>query len=349
MHNHKKSLRALLLCLIMLAVICVPAAYAAAPQYAYVANRSVYFYDVTTAYPWAFHEIDYLATSNIIQGTDDYLFHPDDEISRADFVLMLYRAYDMSSYTSGQYFKDVSPNAYYADAVLAARSLDIVTGENNQFFPSRSITHAEANVMLARTLERAGINLRDGDISSFADAASVKAYAQQATGKLVAADIINGNTKNELRPTAHVTRAEMAVMLYRALMIEETTSGPRYAAHPDRVNVCIGDKIYSGATISNYNASRSYKGLVEYSDFQTIGGAYYVSIGNSTTFGDRVTYYDGILRVNGQVVEMAEDIVCVQVEPYSVLSEPVTTGNQYHYAKVCYDDKGKAQIIYYAA
>ena len=134
-------------------------------------NDRSYFADVDTNYSWGFHAIDYLANTGVVSGTGNLIYSPGKSLSRADFVLMLYRAYDMEKYAEGENFADVSADAYYADAVLAARAIGIAAGdENNNFNPSQTLTRQDAMVLLKRTLDRTGLQFAEGDLSGFTDA-----------------------------------------------------------------------------------------------------------------------------------------------------------------------------------
>ncbi len=318
----------------------------AGEQYAYIADRSVYFYDVGEGYRWAYHAIDYLATLNVARGTDQYLFEPERSITRADFALLLYRAYDMTGYASGQYFADVKPEDYYADAVLATRNLGIAKGEDGYFYPKKSLTRQDAAVMLERTLEAAGIQLTQGSLAGYSDAASVKFYAQEAVGKLTQAGIIGG-ASGKVRPTDTISRAEMAVMLYRALVIEQQDGAWQYVDHPERVDLCIGDKIYSGATIANYDAAKTYGGLMAYTSFEQTEDGHAITLGDTCDMNQQIQYENGVLTVDGQEVEQAEDCIGVRVEPYSQLKEIVSTEKEYAGGRASYDEAGRVNIIYY--
>ena len=91
--------------------------------YAYLPDHSVYFYDVDDGYSWAFREVDTLAVAGVIQGRGDHLFYPRNAITRADFIVMLDRAYGKSSalasgaVTAQQDFSDVPSGQYYAKSV----------------------------------------------------------------------------------------------------------------------------------------------------------------------------------------------------------------------------------------
>ena len=42
----------------------------------FIPDHSVYFADVAANYNWAFHEIDYLANTNVVAGTGRFIFQP---------------------------------------------------------------------------------------------------------------------------------------------------------------------------------------------------------------------------------------------------------------------------------
>ncbi len=320
----------------------------ASAQYAYVTNQSVYFYDVTTNYDWAFHEIDYLATVGVAKGTGQYLFEPEAGMTRADFVLMLYRAYGMSDYAaSGTLFPDVSAQAYYADAVRAARSLGIASGDGGLFRPNASISRQDAMVLLLRTLERAGYEFTESALDGFVDVAQIEDYASDSIGKLVAADVISGDEQGRLAPLAGVTRAEMSVMLYRAMMIERGAQGPRYVARPARANVCIGDKIYSGATIVDYDSARSYGGLMALLDFTKTADGYEVRLGAFEPIDKQITWSGGKLLIDGSEVPVAQDCLSIQVAPYCALDGLQSTGETYSAGEPAFNEKGEVVAVYY--
>lgn len=349
----KRTLRALCLLLLtafmtMQNITVYAADTPASAQYAYVTNQSVYFYDVTADYDWAFHQIDYLATVGVAKGTGQYLFEPDAGMTRADFVLMLYRAYGMSSYaTSGTLFPDVPADAYYADAVRAARSLGITSGDDGKFLPNAPISRQDAMVLLLRTLERAGYEFANSSLDGFVDVANIDDYASDPIGKLVAAEVIGGDEQGRLAPLAGVTRAEMSVMLYRAMMIENSTTGPHYVAHPGRVNVCIGDKIYSGATIVDYDSKRNYAGLMTLLDFNKTDSGYEVKLGASEPIDKQITWSGGKLFINGSEVPVAESCLSIQVAPYCALDSLQSTGGTYSAGEPAFNDKGEVVAVYY--
>ena len=232
-------------------VSAITAAYALSANttetYAYLPEHSVYFYDTAGEYAWASSEVDTLAVAGVIKGGGTHLFYPGNAITRADFIVMLDRAYGMSSalesgaVTAQQDFSDVPSGQYYAKSVAAARALGVATGTaDNRFLPQQTMSRQDAMVFLKRTIDRTELTLRDGAITGFSDAAEVKSYAQEAVGALTSAKVIGG-TNGKLNPNAPVTRAEMAVMLYRALHLTENGGSgrrglPRSARHGQSVH-----------------------------------------------------------------------------------------------------------------
>ena len=116
-------------------VSAITAAYALSANttetYAYLPEHSVYFYDTAGEYAWASSEVDTLAVAGVIKGGGTHLFYPGNAITRADFIVMLDRAYGMSeALDNGQVnsngsFVDVPSSAYYSKAVIAAKAFGI--------------------------------------------------------------------------------------------------------------------------------------------------------------------------------------------------------------------------------
>lgn len=315
--------------------------------YVYVPERSVYFADVDESMRWAFQEIDYLANSRVISGTGDCQFSPHAALRRADFVLMLYQAYSMSAYTGGGSFSDVPENAYYAQALSAARNLGIVYGDSTgRFRPTDPLTRQDAMVILRRTLDKTGLRFTVGSLSAFSDANAVAAYARSDVAALVDAKIISG-ANGALRPTASVSRAEMAIMLYRALLLEQGEQGPVYVERDNIVNLCVGSTIYSHVAIQNAVSGTSYSGLYQCTDLRRTDHGYEITLGEARELDQEIAWSNGAMLVNGTSVSVAEDCEAVCIEPYGVIDGGIpATGGTYKAAAVSLVN-GIAQTIYY--
>lgn len=176
------------------------------------------FTDLGSGYAWAAPAISYLYNNNIVTGTGNGQFKPGNNMSRGDFMLMVYRAFDLIAPGSGN-FPDVKYGSYYYDAIAAAKALGIAQGIDGKFYPDSHISRQDAMVIIARTLEIMGRPLPTGserDLSPFADAGNVSDYAKDAVSSLVKAGIVSGSG-GYLYPKNMISRAEMSVLLYRVL------------------------------------------------------------------------------------------------------------------------------------
>ena len=171
---------------------------------------------------WASEAIDYLFEQGIISGEKPGYYNPNASISRGDFTLMLCRAFDLSAGSKGN-FSDVDADSHYYDAISTAKALGIAKGTHGKFNLNAALSRQDAMVMLSRALDAAGISISDGgsqDLSTFSDSKQISDYAADAVSSLVKADIIQGYG-NKFMPHGNISRAEIAVILYRILTAYE--------------------------------------------------------------------------------------------------------------------------------
>lgn len=348
----KKRLSIVVLSILALCTVLVHASAADVIQkdgLVYIPDHSVSFVDVDESFSWAVQPVDYLAMRGVVSGTDHLVYGPADALTRADFVTMLTRAYSMGDYIGGGSFADVPADTYYSDAVSAAKNLGIVTGdESGNFRPTQPLTRQDAMVMLRRTLDKTGLSFPEGDLSAFSDAGQVADYASSDVAALVQAGIISGSD-GKISPAASVTRAEMAVMLYRAMMLEDDGAGnPVYVSRSNVVNLCIGDAFYPNVIIENAAEGQSYSGLYACVEITGEGEDFTVTLGDARALDQQVAWADGVLHVNGEAVTVAEDCDAICVDPYGSISGGLTsTGSEYKSAAVSLVD-GVVTAVYYA-
>lgn len=189
-------------------------------------TKSAEFSDVGTSYSWAADSVDFLSYEGVAQGSGGK-YNPSSNITRGDFMLMLYRAFledehKNDSITSN--FSDVTKGSdtYSKEtyqAVGVAKKLGIAQGTNGKFNPKSYITRQEAMTLIYRTLDEVNYDLEytvSTSTSSFKDYSSVASYAKTAISDLIGHGIVIGNN-NKINPTSNITRAEMAVILHRVL------------------------------------------------------------------------------------------------------------------------------------
>lgn len=113
------------------------------------------------------------------------------------------------------------------ESILKAVKAGIVSGyPNGTFDPSRIVTRTEFLVMLMNALKPAS----EGADLMFTDAENIPAWGQQAVAQAVQTGIISGYADGTFLPNGHITRAEMALIIARALKIEtEENATTRFA------------------------------------------------------------------------------------------------------------------------
>ncbi|UOO38593.1 phosphodiester glycosidase family protein [Oscillospiraceae bacterium CM] len=172
------------------------------------------FTDTTTH--WAGPYIKDLFQKGIVSGVTPTLFAPNDEISRGDFILMLYRAAGKPAVSGPSSFTDVAPDAYNAAAIAWAESVGIAKGDGSALFnPKGPLIREQAFSFLYRALSALKHSLPDAPASALAaysDYQSVADYATVPTATLVSAGVISG-AGGKLLPKANITRGEMAKIL----------------------------------------------------------------------------------------------------------------------------------------
>ena len=176
------------------------------------------------AHAWAADAINALAEAGIIKGTAADKFSPAANITRADFAILLVRAFDLTS-DNGENFADVSANDYFASELATARNTGIVGGiGGNKFAPRNAITRQDMMTIVYRALQNAKV---EGIISpemtdevalskTYTDFTLVSDYAKDAVSVLSHMHFVNGKN-GRLAPNDYTTRAEVAVLLQRIL------------------------------------------------------------------------------------------------------------------------------------
>lgn len=187
-------------------------------------SASSRFSDMGSYNSWAGASVEFLAAYGITTGTGDgATFSPASTLTRGDYILMLYRTFGFSSTAAAGNFTDVAAGSYYAKALAHAKALGIATAEaDGSFRPNDPVTRQDAMVFLLRAMQavnRSVPNAYDSYLSRFPDGASVADYARTAMAAMAQAGVIQGNEQGKLNPTGTLNRAEMAVILHRALTL----------------------------------------------------------------------------------------------------------------------------------
>ena len=178
------------------------------------AESDVRFTDLGN-HAWAADAINTLAEKGIIKGTSETTFAPAKNITRADFALLLVRAFEKES-DNTENFADVSESDYFAKELAVARNTGLVGGiGDNKYAPKNAITRQDMMLIVYRALKSEGVEFETGEVE-YEDFADVPDYAKEAVSALIGAGLVNGKN-NLIAPKDNTTRAEVAVLLKRVL------------------------------------------------------------------------------------------------------------------------------------
>ncbi|WP_438351936.1 S-layer homology domain-containing protein [Paenibacillus sp. FA6] len=124
--------------------------------------------------------------------------------------------------TKQRSFSDI--NGHWAEGMIKqAVEQGIVKGYPDDIFkPNATVTRAEFTVMLMNAIKP----ISKGAELSFGDAKQIGIWAQTAVRQAVAEGIMSGYSNGTFRPSAVITRAELAVMIAKVAGITSTQVSP---------------------------------------------------------------------------------------------------------------------------
>ncbi|MBQ7871491.1 MAG: S-layer homology domain-containing protein, partial [Oscillospiraceae bacterium] len=157
--------------------------------------------------------------NGLMKGMSDTEFAPNGTLTRGMMVTVLYRLAGEPEVTEASSFTDVAADAWYADAIAWAQAEGIVNGiTETTFAPNQAVTREQIAAILWRA---AGQPESEMDLSAFADADQISAYAREAMEWACEQGIFIGDA-GKLDPKADATRAQFAVIMLRTLDGEYT-------------------------------------------------------------------------------------------------------------------------------
>ena len=116
-------------------------------------------------------------------------------------------------------FSDVEADDWFYGAVNALGEAGIVNGyPDGTFGPEGDVTRAEFATMIYRALD--GASAKAGEEVSFTDV-DADFWGAEAIYALAAEGIVTGYPDGSFNPNGKISRAEMAVMIYRALELDD--------------------------------------------------------------------------------------------------------------------------------
>ena len=161
---------------------------------------------------WAKAEIAWAAEKGYFYGYPDGSFRPDEGMTRAMLVQVLYNMAGRPGYSRAANFADVPQGVWYYDAVCWAAERGIVTGMGGgRFAPDAALTREQLAVILWRQM---GCPAQPAELPAFTDAASIGTWAKEAAAWAAGAELMTG-ADGAWNPARLATRAQVAATFFR--------------------------------------------------------------------------------------------------------------------------------------
>lgn len=173
---------------------------------------------------WSQSAVTRLQDLNLLKGYTDGTFKPSQVISRAEFVMILDRAFGFTGNAATGSYADMTSDDWYYDVMVRANGSGIIEGTDREHLsPQQPITRQDASVMVDRAFQLSAVTNEDSEQLKFQDADDISGYAKKALTYLVNENILKG-FQGKLNPKAPITRAETAELL--SAMIADVKSTP---------------------------------------------------------------------------------------------------------------------------
>ncbi len=230
---------------------------------------------------WYYGNVEYAVERGMINGTSDTTFSPEDTITRAQFITILYRAFGQSETASPtEVFHDVPAGSYYESAVYWGQVHNVIYGTGTgTFSPDSNITRQEAAVMIGRAITNLPLDVADAETpaQAFSDAAAMADWATEAVDVTRRKGLVTGYEDGSFGPSRLMTRAEGTTMLVR--LKQRAGGADSLGPTADRIHFISLSGYPSDATLVESNGQAM---LVDAGNPDTaVGGNYAVADDNA--------------------------------------------------------------------
>lgn len=179
------------------------------------AENTVIFTDLADA-AWAKNAIYALADEGILSGVGNGEFAPNAVVTREQFVQGIVKAFGFVG-GSDPGFSDVNSDDWFYHSVCIAYENGIVSGvDAENFGVGKTLSREEMAALVYRAMTKKNVSF-GAATATFTDMNTVSAWAVDAANAMFAEGIISGLPTGEFAPKGECTRAQMAVVLEKAM------------------------------------------------------------------------------------------------------------------------------------
>ena len=171
---------------------------------------------------WYHDGVHYCIDNGLMGGYGDGKFGPNNQITRSQIVMILWRIAGSPNANYAMNFTDVADGAWYAEAIRWATSVGVASGYGDgKFGPNDFITREQFAAMLYRFAQLQGKDVSRGDtntLNGYTDAGTISSYALTAMKWANGMGVISGTDNSTLMPKGNATRAQAACMIQRYII-----------------------------------------------------------------------------------------------------------------------------------
>ncbi|MGQ4646138.1 S-layer homology domain-containing protein [Lyngbya aestuarii] len=182
-------------------------------------TSAVKFSDVPDSY-WASPFIQSLAATYMVAGFPDGTFKPNQPLTRAQLAVQLEKVFDQESKLNATNFQDVTNDFWASNSIKEVSKSGFLRGYPGDVFrPEQPVSRLQVLIALASGLELKPPATPAKTIEIFQDREQVPQWAIPKIAAATEAGIVVNHPNRELlNPNQTATRAEVAAMVYQALV-----------------------------------------------------------------------------------------------------------------------------------
>jgi len=179
---------------------------------------SARFSDVAGPSDWSHTGIDYVLENGLFAGVSSTEFAPNDTMTRAMLVTVLWRMNGAPAPSEGNPFDDVAEDSWYRDAVVWAAENSVVAGVGERLFdPEAPVTREQiASILYSYSAQKGYDTSGRSSLRRFPDYSSISTYALVPLSWAYWEGLIAGTDEDGttyLQPQGNATRAQVATIL----------------------------------------------------------------------------------------------------------------------------------------
>ena len=177
------------------------------------------FPDVPPDY-WARPFVEGLAKRGIAVGSPDGTFRPEEVVTRAEYAVLVQKAFNQQETQGAIAFTDVPSEFWATPSINAAVKQGFLKGyPDGGFQPNKEISRLQVLLSLVNGLGLPRPDQPEEVVTLFQDRDQIPGWAVPAAGTAAESNIVvNYPALDRLNPNQSTTRAEVAALIYQALV-----------------------------------------------------------------------------------------------------------------------------------